>query len=69
MDKLTQSDNYKTLMYLVFTIGVFFAIGVRLSHGGVFGETIVPGAIRFGETLIFLSFAMWGVKKVVEKQT
>ncbi len=68
MNKITQSENYKTSMYLIFTIGVFFAIVVRLSHGGMFGEVIVPGAIKFGEILIFLSAIMWVFKKLTDKQ-
>lgn len=68
MNKLTQSDMYKTTMYLIFTIGIFFAIGVRLSHGGMFGESIVPAAIKFGEILIFLSSIMWIAKRLMDNK-
>tara|TARA_B110000879_G_scaffold190868_1_gene255561 strand:+ start:472 stop:681 length:210 start_codon:yes stop_codon:yes gene_type:complete len=68
MQKIILSDTYKIAMYLMFTLALFFSIGVRLSHGGIFGEMIVPGAIKFGEILILMATIMWLGIKVTEHQ-
>ena len=63
MFKFLESDVYRVLMYFAFSFGVFCMIGVWLSHGGIFGESIVPKAIRMGGALIVLSGAMYSLQR------
>ena len=59
MLKIFGSDIYRVFMYFAFSFGVFCMIGVWLSHGGIFGESIVPKAIQLGALLIGLSSGMY----------
>ena len=67
MDKIISSELYKTVMYLLFILGVFFTVGVKLSHGGIFGELVVPSLMRCGEILILLACCQWGALRLFEK--
>jgi len=67
MDKIISSDLYKIVMYLFFILGVFFTVGVKLSHGGIFGESFVPSFVRCGEIFILIGCCQWIALSLLQK--
>lgn len=59
MAHIMGSETYKTVMYLLFILGVFFTVGVTVSHGGIFGEVFVPQFVHFGELCLLIATILW----------
>ena len=59
MNKIVNSHHYRTIMYFIFSLGIFFTLGVKACHGGILGERFIPVALNYGWGCFTVAGVMW----------